>query len=315
MTSGRSERGWILMLGIVAVLATTGPAAGEAQPTVESAPRLLFEVPALVTGQTESCVVVTYDLALPDGVAPDRATLEYSLDGGTTYRSATAVSGDVGAGIRPGVSRQVCWQAWQDVEVASFDGLPVRLAVIAVRVGPDPAPPAPAPSPALTPAPALPAAPLVSPLLGRISPGDRVRVELAGGRTVKGRIADLAPEDFGLRGKSTRVPNNSVVEVRVRRNDSIFDGLLIGTAVAFAVFTVGTLNDNTPRNCINDSQLLFECAVAGALFGGPIGMLIDARLHRYDVVYSQGSPSANNRVRLGPTVDPTRAMLAVSLRF
>lgn len=325
MTRTCSCRRLAIVVGLGVVLTVAGVIDGVAQTGLPAAGRLVFDAPAKVAAEDESCVIVTYDLRLPPDVIPETAKLEYSLDSGVSYREATGAIVRVDPGTTSGTHRQICWEAGRDVEVPSFDKLPLRVIVIAVRVTSEPA------AVVATPAsPAVPtrATPVVSPLLGRVNPGDRVRVELASGKTLKGRVADLAPNDFGLDNASNRVSHDAVQQVRVRRPDSIWNGLLLGTGLgAAAGFGVGSarkeeycaLWDSRQGFCTQvatytDDAWKVEGAVIGAAAGAVLGAVLDAMRHRYDIVYSQ-SGRTSGRMSVVPRVDATRAVLDVHVRF
>jgi hypothetical protein len=65
---------------------------------------------------------ITYDLKSDDANAVFSVALEVSQDGGKSFNvKATSVSGDIGAGVRPGFTKRIVWAASRDVENLQVD--------------------------------------------------------------------------------------------------------------------------------------------------------------------------------------------------
>lgn len=129
---------------------------GAAQPTAQvfttpkgGAENVTFEQ---VGGGT---VHITYDLVSSDPRAVFQVTLDASQDRGATFTvRPSSVSGDVGAGVKPGTGKRIVWESGRDVERLEIDQFRFR---ISAQAGPlemqktDAPPAAAAPSPAATP--------------------------------------------------------------------------------------------------------------------------------------------------------------------
>ena len=97
-------------------------------------------------------VIVSYDLVSDNPTAEFSVTLEASSNGGKTYdvRPKT-VKGDIGPAVRAGTSKQISWEASQDVENLAVDRYRYRVVARPVSVSaqapktltPPPAQPAP----------------------------------------------------------------------------------------------------------------------------------------------------------------------------
>lgn len=120
-----------LILTVLAALAL--PAALLAQPVVSNV--AFVQQP---DGAGASEVVVTYDLASPNGNAT--VSLLYSTNGGSTFSAATIATGAVGAGVAPGAGKTIHWAVATDlagqqlagnfiVRVLVEDGAAIPLAI------------------------------------------------------------------------------------------------------------------------------------------------------------------------------------------
>ena len=75
-------------------------------------------------------VQIVYDLLSDDPETLFDVALQVSQDGGETFDfTATAVSGDVGAGVRAGAGKQIQWDAGQDVERVAIERFRYRVIV------------------------------------------------------------------------------------------------------------------------------------------------------------------------------------------
>lgn len=121
-----------IIKSVVAAAMLTAPAVASAQ-TANPA----VNVSAVVRG---GVVVVSYDLLSADPNAVFTIALEASSDLGKTYGvQPKTVKGDVGTGVKPGVGKQITWEAASDVEILGLDRFRYRVAAQLAR-GPSPQP-------------------------------------------------------------------------------------------------------------------------------------------------------------------------------
>lgn len=102
-----------IISGLMGMALAAGLAAANTQPIVSN---------VIATQRAHTSLVdVTFDIVDPDG-APVRVTLAYSTDNGNTYvHECQSVTGDVGAGVIPGLGLHAIWDASADLhEFASM---------------------------------------------------------------------------------------------------------------------------------------------------------------------------------------------------
>lgn len=91
---------------------------------------VVTNVRATASGGT---VEILYDLAAPQAGLAFDVTIEASEDGGSSFPiTLSSVTGDVGAGVIPGVAKRVVWNAARDVERAAFDRFQYRVTATAI---------------------------------------------------------------------------------------------------------------------------------------------------------------------------------------
>ena len=122
----------------------------------------------------------------------------------------------------------------------------------------------------------------------------RVTVTDANGRDVRGTIADVSQSRLCLRiGRESRCLDAVDIDsVRVRKEDSLANGALIGAAVGAGVTSLIFLDNE----CRDDPS----CYAAVAFYGGigaAAGLIIDALIHGSVVVYTAPSRKALLTVR------------------
>jgi len=129
-----------IITNVVAAALITIPAAAFAQTGTPA-----VNISSVVRG---GVVVVSYDLVSTDPNAVFSVALEASSDGGKTYGvQPKTVKGDVGTSVRPGVGKQITWEASRDVENLEVDRYRYRVAAQIVRGPVATQPPTPVPAP------------------------------------------------------------------------------------------------------------------------------------------------------------------------
>lgn len=134
----------------------------------------------------------------------------------------------------------------------------------------------------------------------------------AHGREVRGTIADASSTELSLRAGGTihRFPAADVRTVRVRKDDSLADGALIGALVGGGSVALNFLDNE----CHDDPACYAAvgwCAGIGALAG--IG--IDALVRDEAVVYSAGAPRASQAIRVAPLAGRGRKGVRLTIAF
>ncbi|GEM_PF-1724497 len=87
----------------------------------------ISKVEAHETPPASGAVIVTYDLALV-GQPSASVSLQISADGGTTWAvPVKSVSGDIGAGVTAGTSKQITWNAHADIPSQYGDNYKARV--------------------------------------------------------------------------------------------------------------------------------------------------------------------------------------------
>lgn len=148
-------------------------------------------------------------------------------------------------------------------------------------------------------------------------PGQEVIVTGADGRRTAERVLSITESSLEVRsdslfsfrvpGPARRLTESSVI--RVRRVDSLQNGVLIGSAVGFGL---GVANCRANQDCVT----LFSVPVlVPTLIGGAVGATIDAVIKK--TVYLNGTRPATGRtiITLSPLINAKTTGASVSLRF
>jgi hypothetical protein len=130
------------------------------------------------------------------------------------------------------------------------------------------------------------------------------------GQEFRGTIADASQSRLSLRiGSEIRqFEAADVRSVRVRREDSLVNGALIGAAV----WGGGTSLMFLDNEC-HDDPVCYEAVAVYAALGALAGLGIDALIHRNFVAYTAPAPGAQRVLTVAPIV--ARARKGVRLTF
>ena len=135
--------------------------------------------------------------------------------------------------------------------------------------------------------------------------GEAVHVETIGGRRLKGDIGDVTPVELTIveNGRSIAVPSADVLVVR--KQDSLVNGVLLGTAGGM----VGTAV--VARNfCPEEGACATDVFSASMGAGVALGVVVDAFRHR--TLYRRPGVA---QVRVTPVVSPNRMGARVSVQW
>jgi len=127
----------------------------------------------------------------------------------------------------------------------------------------------------------------------------KVTVTDRNGREFRGTVDDASEPLLSLRiaGSIHRFAAADVRSVRVRKEDPLVDGALIGAAVGGGVTSLMFL-DNECR----DDPVCYAAVAVYAGIGALAGLGIDALIHRSIVVYAALAPSAQRAGTVAPFV-------------
>jgi len=126
----------------------------------------------------------------------------------------------------------------------------------------------------------------------------KVTVTDTQGQEFRGTIADASESGLSLRisGAIRRFEVTEVRSVRVRTNDSLVNGALIGAAVGGGLSSLMFLDNE----CHTD-PVCYQAVAVYAGLGAVAGLGIDALIHGHAVIYT-ARPRAQNRLAVAPIV-------------
>jgi hypothetical protein len=144
------------------------------------------------------------------------------------------------------------------------------------------------------------------------STDSRVIVTDTKGQEFRGTVADVSPTQLSLRmGRATRQFTAAEVRsVRVRREDSLANGALIGLAVGGGLASLVFLDNE----CHDDPDCYAIVAVDAGI-GALVGLGIDALIHRHVVVYAAPASGGRPAVTASPLLGRARAGVRVTIGF
>ncbi len=157
---------------------------------------------------------------------------------------------------------------------------------------------------------AQPVASSLAELKGLVSEESTVTVTDAKGREFRGRIADASESLLSIRIGSDirRFDAADVRSVRVRKEDALANGALIGAAVGGGLTSLLFLD----TEC-GDDPACYGAVAVYAGFGAVAGLGIDALIHGTVVAYT--APGAQQRVRVAPMVARGRRGVWLTIAF
>jgi hypothetical protein len=136
-----------------------------------------------------------------------------------------------------------------------------------------------------------------------LKPGDFVYATDADGIEVAGPITSLSPSSLSIAGRSFTPAPGLKIE---RRGDSIWDGAAIGAAIGLGV---GTLMSSGECGV---NWHAWQCSLAGGVWGGIIGTLIDFAHKGRTTVFLGTATTAEG---VYPARAPGRLPTSISVRF
>lgn len=157
-------------------------------------------------------------------------------------------------------------------------------------------------------------------LATRLPVGERIWVTDVKGQEFRGRLERVSADGLVMDAGGSRVFSASAIErVRVRRDDSLRNGTLVGLGLGGAMaatWCIGAVSDDSA-----DTNALGECAEGFLVFpalGGITGLVLDAVIPgKLRVVYqaSPGSGHPQATIRVMPVFSSRMRGIAVSFGF
>jgi hypothetical protein len=147
-------------------------------------------------------------------------------------------------------------------------------------------------------------------LLGETS--SKVTIVDRAGREFSGTIAEASETQLSLRiaGAIQRFAVDDVRAVRVRKEDSLWNGALLGAAIGGGLTSLVFLDNE----CRDDPACYAAVGVYAGL-GALAGLGIDALIRRDVVVYTAPAPSSQGVFRVAPFIGPRRTGLQLRIAF
>src|SRR5262245_473689 len=140
----------------------------------------------------------------------------------------------------------------------------------------------------------------------------QVTVTDGNGQEWRGTVASASETRLSLRiaGEVHQFSVGDVRSVRVRRKDSLVNGVLIGAAVGGALTSLLFLDNE----CRDDPACYAAVAVYTGI-GALAGLSIDALIHRDDVVYTAPAPRVGRAFTVTPFVARERSGVCLTIAF
>src|SRR5262245_1025966 len=144
--------------------------------------------------------------------------------------------------------------------------------------------------------------------------GDSIYVTDAGGKTEKGRIAELSNSSLSVtfNGVRRNLAQSDVVEIKQWRHDSLKNGAGIGavTGLVFGILTVAV-------GCEGDCGAGLGAAVLGIYtgLGAGIGVGVDALIPTKETVFRNANRNSSTRIRFQPVLNRSSKGVLVSISF
>jgi len=132
------------------------------------------------------------------------------------------------------------------------------------------------------------------------------------GQEFRGSVTDATAAQLSLRmGKTTRqFAAADIRSVRVRKEDSLGNGALIGLAVGGGLASLIFLDNE----CHDDPECYMVVAFDAGL-GTLVGLGIDALIHRHQVVYTAPAKGARPAATVTPLVARGKAGVRLTIGF
>lgn len=147
--------------------------------------------------------------------------------------------------------------------------------------------------------------------------GDAVQVTDSGGETVQGRIAGVSTNSISVTvdGRQRDVPEATIREIRRRRADPWWNGVLIGTAIGVGVGAVTKERNCGSTDCGEGGLIDPGLYVFGAVIGAGTGALADHLISKFDTLFSNPPITSARSVRFSAILWKGTKGLQMSVMF
>ena len=149
-----------------------------------------------------------------------------------------------------------------------------------------------------------------------VKPGDKISVVDVSGKRVNGRVGKLSRDALTLMTESgaRHLLESDVALVRQRRDDSLWNGAVIGAAAGggyFATLMIIFHNYSDGGDVIVPTMIAGGAMIVG--MGAAAGVGLDALIRRSHVIYRKNG--SGTKVSVAPLFGSGRRGAAVSVRF
>ena len=150
----------------------------------------------------------------------------------------------------------------------------------------------------------------------RLETNERIEIRTTGGSRFTGRLRSLSGTVLTARvdGSVRQFSQDEVVEIRHRKPEPWWDGMLIGLGAGAVTGIVSVVS-----GCGDDSECRFYAGLVviplAAGGGAGVGALIDRMIHKDETVFVRNGAASKIRVDLFPLVSKDTAGVKISLGF
>lgn len=147
--------------------------------------------------------------------------------------------------------------------------------------------------------------------------GDTVRVTDASGKTTQGRIASVSGSSLSVtvEGRQQELLEATIREVKRRRPDLWWNGVLIGAAIGAGVGAVIKERNCGSTDCGEGGLVDPGLYVFGAVIGAGTGAVIDLSIKRFDTLFASSLTARVRNFRLSPVLSKGTKGLELSVTF
>jgi len=143
---------------------------------------------------------------------------------------------------------------------------------------------------------------------------EKIEITDENGNRLKGRVESFSAQTLTVSVKGVRrdFKESQVLEIRHRKPDKWWNGMLIGLGTGAGSLLVGSAI-GCRGDC--DSEWYATAAFGGGLYGMGIGALVDFMIKKNETVFSRKSPSKISTLSVAPFSTKTKTGAKLSFRF
>lgn len=150
----------------------------------------------------------------------------------------------------------------------------------------------------------------------KLSEGESVQITEDSGKRFKAKIAAISEHAISVTvgGVRRELPESSVWEIRRRRRDVWWNGMLIGLGTGAAIGAVSAF-----ASCGNDTECQYYAAAVGiplfAGIGAGAGAGIDFAIRKHETIYARPNAPGRRGLRISPILSKEAKGARVSFSF